>query len=246
MQRRGESLLREIVQRLAEEYQPEKIFLFGSYAYGQPDEDSDLDLLVIKDTQEEPGERRSRVSKIMAPARDHISVDIFVLTPSELDMELRGGNQFYQEVVFRGTLLYGEEGTYPMVEDSSPYAQGWLCVALDDFQAAELILEHGVSPNIAGMHLQQAVEKYLKAYLLFRDWRLKRAHNLVELLDDAIPYDPSFEQYRPICETVTKYYVDDRYPNAWGRKKALTLQEVESSPDQIRALIAKLLETSPG
>lgn len=231
-----------IVQRLVEEYQPDKIFLFGSYAYGQPHKESDLDLLVIKDSPEDRRDRESKVSKIIAPARHGISVDMFVLTPSELDIELRKGNQFYQEIVSRGLLLYGEKETYPMVDDSSPYAQSWLSVALDDIQAAELILDHDGPANAAGIHVQKALEKYLKAYLLFRGWRLKRTHDLAELLEDAIPHDPTFEEYCHVCEEVTKYYLDDRYPE---RRRELTHHEVQSTLDQVRPLVDKIVESGP-
>lgn len=44
------SLTSKLVDRLKEKYQPEKIILYGSYAYGTPDEASDIDLLVIKET----------------------------------------------------------------------------------------------------------------------------------------------------------------------------------------------------
>lgn len=47
---RIQQTLDEIVRRLVAEYQPEKIILFGSYAYGQPHADSDLDMLIIKET----------------------------------------------------------------------------------------------------------------------------------------------------------------------------------------------------
>ena len=43
-------LIQEVVERIKTEYQPEKIILFGSYAYGTPNEDSDIDLLIVKDT----------------------------------------------------------------------------------------------------------------------------------------------------------------------------------------------------
>ena len=233
-----------IVSRLVAEYQPEKIVLFGSHAYGRPDQDSDLDLLVIKDTPEKAGQRHSRVRQIIAPARDHMSVDVFVLTPAELDEELRRGNQFYQEAVFRGIFLHGEREDYPMVEDSSPYARDWLPVALDDLQTAELMIENEGSAYVTGMRLQQAVEKYLKAYLLFRGWRLKRTHDLEELLNDAVEHEPTLAQHNAVCAVVTKYYVDDRYPES--RRSDLTLGEVESSLDKVRPLVEHIIETSSG
>jgi predicted nucleotidyltransferase len=155
MEQKGRTILGRIVDKLVEEYQPDKIFLFGSYAYGRPHQDSDLDLFLVKDADagESKGDRWSRrdeAKQIISPVRDGMSVDIFVLTPSELHEELLKGNQFYQEMVSRGILLYGEPEEYPMVEDSSSYARDWLSPALDYLQAAELTLERGLSRQCCG------------------------------------------------------------------------------------------------
>lgn len=62
------------------------------------------------------------------------------------------------------------------------------------------------------MHLQQALEKYLKGYLLFKGWILARTHNLRFLLDEAAKFNPKFIQFSQICEEVTTYYFEERYP----------------------------------
>ena len=236
--------VRKIVDRLIQSYHPDKIILFGSHAYGQPRTDSDLDLLVIKDTAEAPQDRRTKVQQVIKTARGPTRVDVFVLTPAELDHELRKGNHFYQEVVSRGIHLYGEKEDYPMVEDSTPYAGSWLSIALDDLQGVELVLDHGGSGNVAGMLLQQAVEKYLKGYLILRGWRLERIHNLEVLLDKAIEYDPTFEEFREFGRTITTYYGNDRYPDA--DRTDLTREGVGASLEGVRPMIQKILEQYEG
>lgn len=72
-----------IVARLVAEYAPEKIILFGSYAYGQPDEDSDIDLLVVMDTSLPFLERMNLVRRTIG--RVGLPMDIFVLTPEEFE-----------------------------------------------------------------------------------------------------------------------------------------------------------------
>ncbi|KPJ70367.1 MAG: hypothetical protein AMS14_10915, partial [Planctomycetes bacterium DG_20] len=67
----------EIARKLVAECAPEKIILFGSYAYGQPDEDSDLDFLVVMDTDLPPLERNLTVRRTIGP--QHVPIDIFVL-----------------------------------------------------------------------------------------------------------------------------------------------------------------------
>ena len=236
--------VRKIVDRLIQSYHPDKIILFGSHAYGHPRADSDVDLLVIKDTAEATQDRKTKVRQVVETARGGTSVDVFVLTPAELDHELRKGNHFYQDIVSRGIHLYGEKEDYPMVEDSTPYAGSWLSVALDDLQVAETTLEQHLSPNVAGMLLQQAVEKYLKGYLILKGWRLERIHDLEALLDKAIEYDPTFEEFREVGHKITRYYVNDRYPDA--DRTDLTREGVGESFDQIRPMIQKILEQYEG
>lgn len=73
----------QIRQRLIERCDPQRIILFGSYAYGQPDADSDLDLLVVMETALPPGERQRSVRQ--AIGRVNLPVDVFVLTPEEFE-----------------------------------------------------------------------------------------------------------------------------------------------------------------
>jgi predicted nucleotidyltransferase len=99
--------IRLIADKLKKSYNPEKIILYGSYAWGLPDEDSDIDLLVIKDTKERPHDRIVNASRIISPLRRGYAVDIFVITPEELKSRLEIGDQFLQEIISRGEVLYG-------------------------------------------------------------------------------------------------------------------------------------------
>ena len=64
----------------------------------------------------------------------------------------------------------------------------------------------------AAFHLQQALEKGLKGFLLARGWELKRIHNLQVLLNDAVEFDSSLESFRSLCQQVNGYYLLERYP----------------------------------
>lgn len=99
--------IRLIADKLKESYNPEKIILFGSYAWGLPDEDSDIDLLVIKETNEKPHDRIVKAARIISPLRRGYAVDIVVITPEELISRLEIGDQFLQEIISRGEVLYG-------------------------------------------------------------------------------------------------------------------------------------------
>ncbi|MBI2153138.1 MAG: nucleotidyltransferase domain-containing protein [Candidatus Rokubacteria bacterium] len=98
--------IEDIVKRIAEGYQPLKVILFGSYAYGEPTPDSDIDLLIVKDTSERFIDRWVAVRELIADPARRIPVEPIVVTPDELQRRLAGGDQFFQEIIARGKLLY--------------------------------------------------------------------------------------------------------------------------------------------
>ena len=97
----------EIVQRVVEGYRPKKVFLFGSYAYGEPDEDSDIDLLIIKNTRKRPIERWLEVKKLLRGRFPLVSVSPLVYTEKEIEDRIAMRDFFVEEILERGELLYG-------------------------------------------------------------------------------------------------------------------------------------------
>lgn len=100
----------EIVEKIKKEYQPDKIILFGSYAYGTPDRDSDIDLLIIKDTQDRPIDRRVAVRRIVSDPKRFIPFEPIVLTPKEVNERLEIGDQFIKEILRKGEVIYAARG----------------------------------------------------------------------------------------------------------------------------------------
>lgn len=84
-------------------YQPEKIILFGSYAYGKPHEDSDVDLVIIKKTNEPFLERFKRARSLI---RTQFAVDLFIFTPEEFEAG-RKNNILMSEIAKKGKVIYG-------------------------------------------------------------------------------------------------------------------------------------------
>jgi len=62
-------------------------------------------------------------------------------------------------------------------------------------------------------HCQQAVEKYLKSYLIFKSVTFRFSHDLIYLLELIVPDDPDFESYFDIVSELQSYAVEVRYPN---------------------------------
>ena len=104
----GTRLVRRIVTRLRDTYQPSQVFLFGSYAQGRQTRDSDLDLLIIKDTTKPFFQRVFEVRTLVSPLVRRQPFDPIVLTPKELRKRLARGDQFLQGIVRKGKLVYGK------------------------------------------------------------------------------------------------------------------------------------------
>lgn len=96
--------LPKAVKRIAEELDPEKIILFGSYAYGAPTPDSDVDLLVIMKTRKSAKSCRLAISNLLIPRP--FPVDIIVKKPKEIEYALKTNSVFTKEIYTKGIVLY--------------------------------------------------------------------------------------------------------------------------------------------
>jgi len=97
--------LEKIVQRLVEGLQPEQIILFGSYAYGQPSEGSDLDLLIVVSDSTEPPHRRAQKAYGCVGAVG-VPKDLLVLTREEFERQARVITSLARRAKDRGKVLY--------------------------------------------------------------------------------------------------------------------------------------------
>ena len=107
MKDRDEEILREVVQKIVAGYSPQKIILFGSLANGEPDENSDIDLLIVKDTTKRPIERWMELKRLLRDRNRKMSVSPLVYTPKEIEERLAVKDYFIQEVLEKGEVLYG-------------------------------------------------------------------------------------------------------------------------------------------
>ncbi len=99
-----QSQIQQLVNEIARGYQPEKIYLFGSYANGSPTYDSDIDLFIVKNTSKR---RNERTVEVVAAIKDYISaMDIIVYTPQELEIAMTHFMNIGKIAVTTGKLLY--------------------------------------------------------------------------------------------------------------------------------------------
>lgn len=113
----------------------------------------------------------------------------------------------------------------------------WRRVARRDWHRVRVLLDDGDGEG-AGFFLQQAVEKFLKGFLIRNGWRLKKIHTLHALLDDAARFDPPLAAFRPFCERASNYYVVDRYPGLGA--EGPDVAQVEQDLEEARRLILSL------
>ncbi|OEU58432.1 MAG: hypothetical protein BA871_05310 [Desulfuromonadales bacterium C00003096] len=99
-------ILSEVVEKLKSEYKPLRIILFGSYAFGNPTEDSDIDLLILKNTNKRRVDRFVQVKKIIYNPNYKIPISPLVYSPKELEERLRIDDDFIKEIIQKGTILY--------------------------------------------------------------------------------------------------------------------------------------------
>lgn len=164
--------LEDITRRLVEVYEPDRVILFGSQASGKQKAESDIDLLIVKETAKRPIDRRVEVERILADRA--VPIDVLVYTPQELRDLYWGGSPFIGEVLETGRLLYMRNVT-----------KTWLDDAQDELETASLLCEHHKYRG-ACYHSQQCVEKALKALLLEKGIRPARTHDLLDLRERVL------------------------------------------------------------
>lgn len=98
-------VIRRYARAIAEEFQPDKIILFGSYAYGTPHEDSDVDLLVVMPARNQLDQAVRILWRLTAP----FPLDLIVRTPKEMTWRLAEGESFLTTVVSKGKVLYEKD-----------------------------------------------------------------------------------------------------------------------------------------
>ncbi len=167
--------INEVVDRIVYGYNPEKIILFGSYAYGEPNEDSDIDLFIIKKTDKKPPERTRDVLRLLRGS--NVPVDVAVYTNSEFNYYSQSPYTLENKILKKGKTIY-------MALTKQEIIKEWIVKGDQDLGTAKLVAAHIPEYiDTVCFHCQQASEKYLKAYLAELDIEFPKTHKLGMLLD---------------------------------------------------------------
>jgi HEPN domain-containing protein len=99
-----------------------------------------------------------------------------------------------------------------MPETESQPPADWFAQGDMDIQAADILLAQDGPLPVVAFHTQQAVEKYLKGFLISTGWPLRRIHDVEILVQEAIARDADFAPFLASCQRITEYYIETRYP----------------------------------
>ena len=104
----GRNRIQAFVDEVVRQFQPERVVLFGSYAYGRPSEDSDVDLLVIMPFRGSPNKKAVEID---LRVRRQFAMDLLVRTPGTVRKRVRLGDWFLREIMETGKVLYAKHGS---------------------------------------------------------------------------------------------------------------------------------------
>src|SRR5262249_17893824 len=113
-------VIRRFARQVAERFAPDKIILFGSYAYGTPHADSDVDILVVMPCRNQ----LDQGFKIRYRVEPPFPLDLIVRTPKQMQWRLEEGESFLTEVVSKGKVLYEKDDRRGGAEGRSRLARG--------------------------------------------------------------------------------------------------------------------------
>lgn len=116
------------------------------------------------------------------------------------------------------------------------YIESWLAKAAHDLMSAQRLLE--IEPVIldnACFHCQQAIEKFLKAFLVFHGRDIERTHNVIFLLSECANFDPVFSTVDPM--NINIYAVQGRYPDSSLLPTIEETRDFYRLADQVKVLV---------
>lgn len=93
----------DVVRQIAEKFKPNKIILFGSYAYGKPTPLSDVDLLIVMDSPLKESDLSKTIRRSIVY---HFGLDLVVKTSKSLASRIEMGDFFLMEIMKKGKVLY--------------------------------------------------------------------------------------------------------------------------------------------
>ena len=201
-------------------FAPLQVILFGSYAYGTPTEESDVDMFVVMEAQQPARELQKRLPR-------RIPLDLHVRCPADIAYRVAHNDWFLRDVLEKGDVLYetaaallsvtlAENALVPIWKETGAMNP----LTLERVRKAEtnhLMMKAGQqisAPDIHDaicFHAQQCIEKYLKAWLQEANIRPPLTHELNVLLNLIVPAHPEWRAWQTDFADFQPHAVDIRY-----------------------------------
>ena len=228
-------------------FAPLQVILFGSYAYGTPTEESDVDMFVVMEAQQPAWELRKRLPR-------RIPLDLHVRCPADIAYRVAHNDWFLREVLEKGDVLYetaalpplelAEDALVPIWKETgiiNPLTLERVRKAESDWVSIKR-LRQPLTPDVYEpicFHAQQCIEKYLKAWLQEANIRPPRTHELNILLNLIVPTHPEWRAWQTDFVDFQPHAVDVRY------ETFATAAQVEHAVDvctEVRTTIRAVLQ----
>ena len=208
---------------IVREFAPLQVILFGSYAYGTPTEDSDVDLLVVMDIPE--SETRRQAGEILQRIPRRFSMDLLVRSPEEIAYRISYNDWFLREITEKGEVLYGSASIFKISKekkkfDMNPLTLEWIQKAEGDYTSARHFYQGQESMyDIICFLSQQCIEKYLKAWLQENNVPFTKTHDLERLLGLVVPSIPDWHVWQVDFSAFSEDAIDFLYPGKYATAK---------------------------
>ncbi len=233
---REDAALAEVVRRLVEAYEPERIYLFGSKARGQAGPDSDYDLLLIVRDDALPERRRSRLAYEVLRGTG-TAADVLVWLKSKFERRAHVVASLPGTVLREGRLIFTLND--PELVDET---RTWLVKAANDLRAVDALRE--AEPPLFGdmvFHCQQATEKALKGFLTWHSRPFGKTHNLEEIGEQCLKLDATLKEVVGRATPLTDYAWKFRYPGQADEPSREETEEALTTARQVcEAVLARL------
>jgi HEPN domain-containing protein len=109
-----------------------------------------------------------------------------------------------------------------------------------DLDVAKILLEEDGYFDIAVFHIHQAIEKYLKGFLIHNGWELKKIHDLELLITEAMNFDAEFQRYLDFGRKLSGFYYEERYPP--GPVTSCSKEELREMLETAEEIVNRLMK----
>ncbi|KKM80785.1 hypothetical protein LCGC14_1336350 [marine sediment metagenome] len=114
----------------------------------------------------------------------------------------------------------------------------WLERGKNDLETAKILISKVDFFDVILFHIHQAVEKYLKGFLIFHGWTLIKIHDLEVLITEAIRFENFFQKYLDFGRKLTAFYLEGRYPP--GPVSSYSKEEIKEILNKAEEIIEKI------